>query len=463
MAARLAPLDAANNAAPTSRGWLLALTSAATLLSLVIFTVPLTTVTATADALGAGPGAQAWILSAMPLGAATGLLATGTLGDQHGRRLVFLIGLVVCALSSAVAALSVEPLLLIAMRVVQGLGAAALMSCGLGLLGHHFARGREQTHATSIWAACLGAGVAIGPIMAAYGTRGFDWSAAYWATTLLSTALLLPSLFLLPRDTPQTGQRTDWLGTALLMAGLALVMAGLTDMRQGLGQPLVWVLLVGGAVALALLVRVERSRADPLIDFALFREASFVGATVAAFASGAGILALMSLVPVILARGLGVGIIASAFILTAWSATSVIAALAARALPEHWEPRWIIVAAILACALAQALLYAPAQGPMLLRFLPALFLAGAANGLLNSALGQQAVATVPDGKSGAGSGANNTARYLGSAIGITVSAILIAHGGEVGGIDGLIAGWNEAVIATVLFSLLGAGAVACAR
>lgn len=86
----------------------------------------------------------------------------------------------------------------------------------------------------------------------------------------------------------------------------------------------------------------------------------------------------------------------------------------------------------------------PLDDNVLARFLPALFLAGAANGFLNSALGQQAVATLPDGRSGGG-----------SAIGITVGAILIAHGAEVGGDAGMIAGWNQAVIATGLFSLLG--------
>lgn len=59
----------------------------------------------------------------------------------------------------------------------------------------------------------------------------------------------------------------------------------------------------------------------------------------------------------------------------------------------------------------------------LLRLLPGLFLAGAANGILNAALGRQAVASVPADRTAMGSGANNTARYLGSAIGITVAAV----------------------------------------
>jgi hypothetical protein len=88
-----------------------------------------------------------------------------------------------------------------------------------------------------------------------------------------------------------------------------------------------------------------------------------------------------------------------------------------------------------------------------------MFLAGAANGVLNAALGRQAVASVPADRSAMGSGANNTARYLGSATGLTVCAVIITHAGAGSGVAGLLSGWNLAVLVTVGFSLLGAAAV----
>ncbi|MCB1130145.1 MAG: MFS transporter, partial [Verrucomicrobiae bacterium] len=81
-------------------GATLFVSSMATALVLVVFTVPLTTLTDTVRALGAGPGEQAWILSAMSVGAAAGLLGTGAIGDDYGRRRVFLAGTLVMALAS---------------------------------------------------------------------------------------------------------------------------------------------------------------------------------------------------------------------------------------------------------------------------------------------------------------------------------------------------------------------------
>jgi hypothetical protein len=88
-----------------------------------------------------------------------------------------------------------------------------------------------------------------------------------------------------------------------------------------------------------------------------------------------------------------------------------------------------------------------------------MLLAGAANGVLNAALGREAVASVPADRGAMGSGANNTARYLGSATGLTVCAVIITHTGVASNAAELMAGWNIAALVTVGFSLLGALAV----
>jgi MFS family permease len=146
-------------------GATLAVASIATALVLIVFTVPLTTLTSTARALAAGPGAQAWILSAMSVGAAAGLLGSGAIGDDYGRRRTFLGGTLLLALASAGGALAPNAFLLIVARIVQGVGGAAILACGLGLIGQVYP-GRALARATGIWAAALGAGVASGPILA---------------------------------------------------------------------------------------------------------------------------------------------------------------------------------------------------------------------------------------------------------------------------------------------------------
>jgi hypothetical protein len=141
----------------------------------------------------------------------------------------------------------------------------------------------------------------------------------------------------------------------------------------------------------------------------------------------------------------------------AWSGTSVVFALVARRLPAGWSGRAQLAGGLVVVAAGQLALSGITPGSSWARFLPGLLVAGVGSGVLNAALGREAVASVPPGRGGMGSGANNTARYLGSSIGVTVVAVVVAaHAGTGSGVSGLVAGWNVAAWVTAGISLVGA-------
>jgi MFS family permease len=440
-------------------GHTLAVAAAGTLLVLVAFTTPLTTLTSTAAALGAGPGAQAWVLSSMSLGAAAGLLSSGAIGDDYGRRRTFLAGALLLAGSSVLGALAPTALVLVIARVLQGLGGAAMLACGLGLIGHAFPAGRAR--ATGVWGAALGAGVAVGPIMAAGLDAIGGWRLPYLLTALAAVALAASGRALMSESRAANPRPVDAAGTLLIGLGLAALMAGLVEGRTGWNQLPVIVLLALGLALVVAFVAVERRITHPMFDLALLRRPDFLGATVAALAAGAGILALSTAVPTLIERGLGEGAVLASIVLLAWSATSVVTALGARWLTV--SPRAQLVAGLVGVAAGQLALVGLDPGSSIGRLLPGLLVAGAANGVLNAALGRQAVASVPAERAAMGSGANNTARYVGSAIGIAFVTVLVTHAGAASGAAGVVSGWNVAVLVTAAFSLLGALAVLLAR
>jgi fucose permease len=200
-----------------------------------------------------------------------------------------------------------------------------------------------------------------------------------------------------------------------------------------------------------------------MLDLALFGRPDFVGATAAALASGLGVIALTSLVPTLIERGLNEGAVLASVVLLAWSAPSVLTALGVRWLPERVSPRAQLVIGLVGCAAGQLALVGLDAESSVGRLLPGLLLTGAANGVLNAALGRQAVASVPAERAAMGSGANNTARYVGTAIGITIVTVLLTRSGVAPGAAGLLSGWNMAVLLTVGFSLVGALVVLLAR
>src|SRR4029450_2577750 len=104
--------------------------------ALIAYTTPVGTLAATASGLGAGPSGQAWIPSPMSCGLAAALLPAGAIGDAHGRRRMFVAGALVLAATSVVATFAPDTLTLVLARIGQGLGAAAVLACGLGLIRH---------------------------------------------------------------------------------------------------------------------------------------------------------------------------------------------------------------------------------------------------------------------------------------------------------------------------------------
>jgi MFS family permease len=438
----------------------LAVASAGTLLVLVAFTT-LATMPATAVGVHAGVGAQAWILSGMSVGCAAGLLAGGALGDDYGRRRTFLTGAAILAAGSLLGAVASGALLLVAARIVQGMGGAAVMACSLGLMSTAYPEGPGRARATGVWGAALGAGVAVGPFLALGLQATTGWRYAYAVMAALAVVLAVAGRRWLVESRAARPRPVDAAGTVLLASGVSALLAGLVEGRSGWLRPFPVGLLLFGALLVAGFVVVEHRSRFPMLDLSLLRRPDFVGALVAAVATGAGVLSIASYTPIIVEQGLAGSALTGVSAMLAWSGLSALTPLTARWLSTRVTPRAQMVAGLLGCAAGQLALVGLHPGDTVARLLPGLLLAGAANGILNAALGRQAVSSVPAQRAAMGSGANNTARYVGSAIGLALVTVTVTRGGR--DPAALLHGWTAAVLLTSTFSLAGALIVLLAR
>jgi MFS family permease len=425
-----------------------------TLAVLVAFTAPLANLNQTAAGLDAGASGRTWILSSMSIGLGAFLLTAGRVADDFGRRRTFVAGAVVLALGSLVAAVTPDVEVFVVARVVEGIGGAAVIAAGLGMLATAFPDPLERARATGLWGASVGAGIAVGPILSTWLGRWSSWRDVYAVVAAAGVTLALTATgcsesratHRAPLDVP---------GVVLLALGTSTVLAGLTEGRAGWTRPPVVGLLVIGLVLLAAFVAVERRSGHPMIDLGLFRRPAFAAVTAAALATGGGIIALLSFVSGFAGIALGLPPTTTAWLMLAWSGPSVAAALVARRLPHHWTGRPRMGIALVVIAVGQLLLWGIDTGSGAWRFVPGLLLAGVASGVLNAALGRESVASVPATQAGLGSGANNTARYLGSALGVTIVTVVAVPSGAVTR-TALVAGWNRAALVTAAVSLVGA-------
>src|SRR6476620_5287722 len=130
-----------------------------------------------------------WVVDAYSLGLAALLLTAGSLADLFGRRTVFMVGLVVFTVASAMCGLAGTPLHLNLARAVQGVGAAGMLATSLALLAQEF-HGPERGTAFGAWGASIGVAIAIGPVVGGLLTDTFGWESIFFINLPIGIALL---------------------------------------------------------------------------------------------------------------------------------------------------------------------------------------------------------------------------------------------------------------------------------
>ncbi|MEU4078556.1 MFS transporter [Streptomyces venezuelae] len=418
--------------APARPGAALTVTAAATAVALMNYTAPMLTLPDTAAAFGTPPSAQAWLLNGTPLGLAVLLLVAGSLADAHGRRRIFLLGTLALGLTTALGALADSTLTFTAARVAQGAASAAVLAGSLGLLAHAYPAGRDRIRATGIWGASVSAGIALGPLLAGALSLA-DWRLVYGTLGAASLVIAGAGARALKADGTKregSGSRPDIAGATALGLALAALLTALTLGRDGWLRPQVGLLLFAAVALTALFVAVERRSRTPMVDLALLRRPAFLASTLGALFTGLAVIGLFSVVPALLQGGAGMSPLGAAWLFVLWSGTAFVVALQARRLPARLSAPYQLALGFALSAAGVLALLGGLEGPTASwsRLLPGLLVAGAGSGLLNAALPRLAVDSVPPERAAMGSGANNTARYIGSSAGVALMLALATAG-----------------------------------
>jgi EmrB/QacA subfamily drug resistance transporter len=245
-----------------------------------------------------------WLVSAYAVAFGGFLLLGGRLADVYGRARLYRIGLVVFVAASISGGLAVEPRLLIASRVVQGIGAAMLAPAGLSLLVSSYPGEKERSRALGTYGAIVSAGFASGAVLGGLLVE-VTWRLVFFVNVPIGIALLVAARRLLPHDPPGSGRDLDVPGAITVTAGVALLVLAIVRVGDTLKviQPLL--LAAAAAVLLAGFVVRERRARAPLLDLALLKDRGIAGANLTLIAVGAFSAAQVLLITLYLQEGRG--------------------------------------------------------------------------------------------------------------------------------------------------------------
>jgi EmrB/QacA subfamily drug resistance transporter len=375
--------------------------------------------------LGASISGLEWTINGYTLSFAVLLATGGRLGDIFGRRLVFLIGVVVFALSSATAGFAPDETSLVLSRVVQGVGAALMMPGTLSIITDAFPA-HERGKAMGTWAGVSALALAVGPVLGGFLTEHVSWRAIFYVNIPVAVGAVLATLFAVreSRDT-SVGREVDYAGVAVLTVGLtALVLALVEGNAWGWGSTEVVGLLVAAALALPAFVFVENRVKAPMVQFDLLSDRNFLAAVVVAMIISFAMLGVFFFLALYMQDILrytpleaGVRFLPSTLMIVG------VAPVAGR-LSDRFGPRWLIAVGLLIVAASLFSFSRIAVDSTYLDLLPGFVLLGIGIAMTMSPMTSAAMNAVPVQKAGIASGVLSMFRMVGGSLGVAVTGAI---------------------------------------
>ena len=377
--------------------------------------------------LHAGVASLQWVVNGYAMVFAALMLTGGTLGDLFGRKKVMLAGVGVFCAGSVVAATAPNVDVLIAGRVIMGLGAAASEPGTLSIIRHLYPESRARAQAIGVWAAVSGLALALGPVVGGVLVNAADWRAVFWFNLGFGLVAFALAAWVLPESSDPAGRRLDIPGFLVGAGSLSCAAFGII-LGETSGYTTWWIvaLLAGSVVLGVAFTQVESRVADPVLPMAFFRNSTFTGANVIALLNYFATFAIFFFCALYLQL---VGSRTPAGVALIFLPMAV-ALVVASAVTGRWMGRTgarppMVLGCLLGAAgtLATARVMGPDVGYATLA--PVLALAGIGFGMAVVPVTSSVLNVVPAERSGMAASATNTSREMGAVLGVAVLGALV--------------------------------------
>jgi EmrB/QacA subfamily drug resistance transporter len=404
---------------PRRKWWTLGAVAIGVFMLLLDITVVNVALPAIQKDLGASFSDLQWVIDAYALTLAALLLVSGSFADLIGRRRVFVIGLILFSAASFACGLSQSPLWLIVARGIQGIGGAMLFATSLSLIAQAF-QGKDRGTAFGIWGATIGAAVAVGPLVGGALTDGLGWQWIFFVNVPIGIAAVFVALSKIDESSDPHPAGIDWAGAITFSASLfMLVFALIRGNEEGWGSAPIVALFAGSAIAMAIFIVVELRSEHPMFELSLFRNRTFVGASIVAFALSGAMFAMFLYITLYIENVLGYEPFQAGLRFLPLTVVSFFVAPTVGRLNSKGVPARIFLSGGLALVgLGLVLMHGVGVNSAWTTLLAGFCVAGAGVGMINPTLATTAVGVVPPQRSGMASGINNTFRQVGIATGI---------------------------------------------
>lgn len=384
--------------------------------------------------LGASVSQLQWVISAYALSTAGLLMLAGSVADRIGRRKVFQFGLTLFALGSLISSFAPNPEILIASRVVQGIGGSMLNPVALSIITNTFTEPRARARALGTWSAVIGIAMALGPPIGGVLVDLVSWRAVFWINVPIALAAILLAARFIPESSAATPRRLDPPGQVLMILLLTSLNAGLIQGgSMGWGHPVVLGCFAIAAVAVVVFLWWENHTDQPLLSPSFFRSRSFSAAVISAVVAFTATSGFLFVITLYLQQARGFSPLEAGLMTVPLALMVALSAPWSGRLVGAFGPAPSLMIAGGVMAVAGLMLTGTDLNTPLWQLLLSFAVYGIGFGIVNTPITNAAVSGLPRDQAGTAAAVTSTSRQVGNSLGAAVfGSLLVARMGGTG-------------------------------
>ncbi|SEP85564.1 MFS transporter [Lentzea albida] len=389
-----------------------------------------------------------WILNGYLLALASLILVAGSLGDRFGRRRVYVVGVIWFGVASLLCGAAWNVPVLVAARVLQGVGAALLTPGALAILQSSFNR-EDRSRAIGAWSGLSGVATAVGPLVGGLLVQAWSWRLAFLVNLPVAALCVVLALRFVPESQDDEAGHPNYLSALVGALGLALLTGGLVEQS--------YLVAFAGLVAMIAFGVVQKRSSDPLVPPELFRNRTFLVSNVLTFLVYAALGGVMVLLVLQLQISLGYSPTASGLASVPITIIMLLASSTSGRIAQRHGPRLQLIIGPILVGLGMLLLRNVVPGASyVLGVLPGVLVFGIGLAIVVAPVTATVLASAPDHHAGVASGVNNAVARTG---GLLATAVLPAAVGLMG--DDytnpavMTAGWEMALVLCAVAAIIG--------
>ncbi|WP_248928054.1 MFS transporter [Paenibacillus hamazuiensis] len=398
-----------------------------------------------------------WVVNAYTVLFASLLLSMGSLSDRYGAKRIFGGGLILFAAASALSSAAPSLGLLIALRGALGIGGAAMTSASLALIASIYQDPKERTKALGVFAAVSGIALAAGPVIGGLLADWIGWRSIFVVNipiAVLSLLLIVPNAGETKRNTERSLDLAGQLTATLFF--LALTFALVEGSSLGWSSPLVMTAIAAAAVSLLLFAVVEARGKSPMLPVRLLRQRSISAGLAAGLAVNFGLSGCLFVLTFFFQQGRGYSALLTGLSFLPLTLPMMLFPMLTSRIVNRVGVRLPMICGFFVTAVGTAMLTV-ASGAFYWLLFAGLLLIGTGLSLTIPPLVTSVVTAAPPGQAGVASGALNSIRQLGAALGVAVLSLCMNGAGARAEIAASADGVNTALLVSALVFAGGGG------